>query len=477
MSTVPIPGSSLAKAPTARGWAWLTAIYVGVAMVAIAWPILTNVHHVWVVYSMLLALTASLALVLAIRYPLPAIALGGVSWAVTAVLASATAAPWPWPVPTMITHLFTVILLALVHGWRWGAAAWGTGAAISLIAVMVVGPGNNHAANAIACAGVGAGVLAAASGLGLLVRSRHDLAEERSARVEESERRGELQERNRIAQELHDVVAHSMSVISVQATTAPFRITGMPPGTKDEFDSIAHSSRTALTEMRSLLAILRGDDEADLAPQPGLADVVELVESSRSSGTPIELSIVPTDVPDVPPATGLTAYRVVQEAVSNALRHAPGAHVSVRIRAAATLDIEVVNGPAEREPGASAGAGLGLKGIRDRVRALGGDVVIGPTPDDGFAVRASLPSESVGGGGPPRVGGGARLSALGRRPAPARATQRPMPPMSRLIVMATMIVLNTKAGSECVRSADQASLVRQRTFAPARVEVSTDIVR
>jgi signal transduction histidine kinase len=293
----------------------------------------------------------------------------------------------------MITHLFTVILLALVHGWRWGAAAWGTGAAISLIAVMVVGPGNNHAANAIACAGVGAGVLAAASGLGLLVRSRHDLAEERSARVEESERRGELQERNRIAQELHDVVAHSMSVISVQATTAPFRITGMPPGTKDEFDSIAHSSRTALTEMRSLLAILRGDDEADLAPQPGLADVVELVESSRSSGTPIELSIVPTDVPDVPPATGLTAYRVVQEAVSNALRHAPGAHVSVRIRAAATLDIEVVNGPAEREPGASAGAGLGLKGIRDRVRALGGDVVIGPTPDDGFAVRASLPIE------------------------------------------------------------------------------------
>jgi signal transduction histidine kinase len=283
----------------------------------------------------------------------------------------------------MITHLFTVILLALVHGWRWGAAAWGTGAAISLIAVMVVGPGNNHAANAIACAGVGAGVLAAASGLGLLVRSRHDLAEERSARVEESERRGEL----------HDVVAHSMSVISVQATTAPFRITGMPPGTKDEFDSIAHSSRTALTEMRSLLAILRGDDEADLAPQPGLADVVELVESSRSSGTPIELSIVPTDVPDVPPATGLTAYRVVQEAVSNALRHAPGAHVSVRIRAAATLDIEVVNGPAEREPGASAGAGLGLKGIRDRVRALGGDVVIGPTPDDGFAVRASLPIE------------------------------------------------------------------------------------
>ena len=189
----------------------------------------------------------------------------------------------------MIAYLLTLLVLALRHGWRWGAGLWVGGALLSIVA-LVVGPDAGGAlANAIVCASVGSGLLAAGSGVGLLLRSRHALEAEQQARAEESGRRSELQERNRIAQEMHDVVAHSMSVISVQATTAPFRLEGMSAPVEAEFSSIAHSSRTALAEMRGLLSILRGHDDADLAPQPGLGDVTDLVDTSRSSGARIVL--------------------------------------------------------------------------------------------------------------------------------------------------------------------------------------------
>ncbi|MGC5616719.1 sensor histidine kinase [Georgenia sp. Z1491] len=374
------------------GWAWLGSIYAGVILVAVGWPVLANVHGVQVAIAMVLAFATSTALVLAVRWPAVAIALALVTAAGTAAAAS-TAAPWPWPVPTMIAFLLTLLVLALQHGWRWASGLWAGGALVSIVAILVRPDTGGAVANAIVCAGIGAGLLAAGSGMGLLLRSRHALEAEQQARAAESERRTELQERNRIAQEMHDVVAHSMSVISVQATTAPFRLDGTSHEVDAEFASIASSSRAALTEMRGLLSVLRGREDADLAPQPALVDVPELVDGARSSGATITFDHQGEDPASVPPATGLTAYRIVQEGLSNALRHAPGAEVAVTVAVGSDeVGVAVVNGPAAEEATPSGpGAGLGLAGIRDRTRALGGTVEIGPTPEGGFAITATLP--------------------------------------------------------------------------------------
>lgn len=272
---------------------------------------------------------------------------------------------------------------------------------------------------------VSAGVLVVGAVIRQLESNRTALRTERQATSELSARQYELQERNRIAQELHDVVAHSMSVISVQATTAEYRLPDVDPDTGREFASIADSSRRALSEMRGLLTVLRGSGDAPLVPQPDLLDIAALVDSTRLSGAHITFMTEPrqlaagrdrasadsaSDTPSgttpeataaaaaVPPAVGLTAYRTVQEALSNAVRHSPGAAIDVRVMLMDDrIVLDVTNGnPAEAAPGrplpVAPGAGLGLAGIRERVGALGGSVEAGPRPDGGFSVRAQLPT-------------------------------------------------------------------------------------
>ena len=183
-----------------------------------------------------------------------------------------------------------------------------------------------------------------------------------------------------------------MSVITVQAGTAKYRLHHLDAETVKEFEDIAASSRQALGEMRSLLTILRTDESIAEVSMPGLAQVEELVGASRSAGAEISAELDPVDVP---PTTGLTAYRVVQEGLSNALRHARGAVIEVRIvRHDEDLEISVHN----HAPPPSAvlhdplpGAGLGLVGTRERVGALGGSVETGPTPEGGFLLRARIP--------------------------------------------------------------------------------------
>ena len=137
-------------------------------------------------------------------------------------------------------------------------------------------------------------------------------------RVEdERQRRAVLEERTRIARELHDVVAHHMSLIAVRAETAPYRLTGLPESALAEFSSLSGVAREALTEMRRLLGVLRDDAPADLAPQPELADLPTLVEGAREAGLSIELS-APASLRPVPSGVGVCAYRIVQESLSNA---------------------------------------------------------------------------------------------------------------------------------------------------------------
>jgi signal transduction histidine kinase len=234
--------------------------------------------------------------------------------------------------------------------------------------------------------------------LGLLVRvwrqGRTRVAEKEQVAEAERTRRRVLEERARIARELHDVVAHHMSVISVQASTAEYRLTGMEEATRDEFRSIGAQARESLAEMRRLLAVLRSEDEdGRRAPQPGPERLESLVESAERAGVPVALTVtgLPVDLPDT---VALTVYRVAQEALSNVVRHAPGSRTDVEVRVdGADVVVTVVNaapagGGDSPEPH---GAGLGLVGMRERVTILGGTLETGPTADGGYAVRARLP--------------------------------------------------------------------------------------
>jgi signal transduction histidine kinase len=201
-------------------------------------------------------------------------------------------------------------------------------------------------------------------------------------------------ERARIARELHDVVAHHISMISVQAETARLTTPGMPAEGARRLSEIGDTARTALTEMRRLLGVLRedagvhGDQGPTRAPQPGLGQLLELIDEMRPSAHArliVSGQVVPLD-----PGIELVAYRIVQEALTNARRHAPGAAVDVEI-AYTTEELLVTvrdNGPG---PGEAVEGGHGLLGMRERVATVGGELRTGPAPVTGFLVEARIP--------------------------------------------------------------------------------------
>ncbi|MFE5597952.1 sensor histidine kinase [Streptomyces coelicoflavus] len=260
--------------------------------------------------------------------------------------------------------------------------------------------------------------------LGGALRERYEvqrrLVEQETISEAERGRRTLLEERARIARELHDVVAHHMSVITVQADTAEYRLAALPPDVREEFTSIAATARESLGEMRRLLGVLRNEEaHGELVPQPGLAQIGQLVEATARTGAPVDFT--PCDTPcdtsggaDVPEAVGLSAYRIVQEALANVVRHAPGARTRVSLsvsdpvdggddgdggdgghdRGGVRLTVLVVNEPPPEPPAGPlevGGTGHGLVGMRERVRLVGGTLDVGPLPDGGFRVAAQLP--------------------------------------------------------------------------------------
>ena len=235
-----------------------------------------------------------------------------------------------------------------------------------------------------------AGVILAAIPLlsGAIVRARRSgrtqLAQQ--ARRLEGER-ALLQERQRIARELHDIVAHHMSVIAIQAEAGPRKVANPPPELAESFADIRASALSGLDELRRLLGVMRSSS-ADTAPQPGLAELDGLLDSARSGGVQVTSSVSGT-ARSLPQGIDLSAYRILQEALSNAMRHAPGSVVRVELAyAPSSLVIKVLNdtrGP----PGD--GTGHGIIGMRERAVMLGGHLDAGPTDDGGFLVTAVLP--------------------------------------------------------------------------------------
>lgn len=394
----PTQSSPLSTVAGSQGWFWLIAAFVGVVLVAVAWPVTTVLYGVPTVYAMLLAFSLSAALLLSVRWPIPAVGLGLVAQLAGVLLtADVSGAVRPFTVTSLLALVFLQLIIGLRHRWIHLVALWSGSALVAVLALILPHAGELPGAlsNVITTMSIaaGAGIIGVIGNL--LIKGRRQLESERELSAAELAKRQELEERNRIAQELHDVVAHSMSVISVQATTAKYRLPGLDERSLGEFDSMASSARQALTEMRGLLAILRGGRDADLAPQPTVEDIPALVDVTRSSGAVVELDF-PAETLPLPPTTSLTAFRVVQESLSNALRHAAGAAVGVTVTVIGTrLEISVLNG--EPDSGADAGGhshlggGFGIRGMRERVEALGGSLQVGPTDTGGFAVRASLP--------------------------------------------------------------------------------------
>lgn len=243
------------------------------------------------------------------------------------------------------------------------------------------------------------------------VRSRREIA----AQAEQTElaqaREEVLAERARIARELHDIVAHRMSMVVVMAQTARYRLAvadpevPMSPAVVTEFESIAVAARDALDEVRGLLGVLRtddtrvpGDDAAPLAPAPELTDLDDLIGSVRAAGAQVDVDSR-IDADSVGGAAGLVLYRIVQESLSNALRHAPGAPILVTLEPAeaddrAAVRASVLNDPPgdDTQPAPTADApGLGIAGMTERATALGGTLTAAPTAEGGFAVTAVVP--------------------------------------------------------------------------------------
>jgi signal transduction histidine kinase len=230
---------------------------------------------------------------------------------------------------------------------------------------------------------------------GRVARSRR----ERIASLElEQEQRTQLAlgaERARIARELHDVVAHSVGVIVVQAQGGRRVIDRDPEQAEEALATIERTARTALDEMRRSLGVLRGDDEgAALAPQPGVGELEDLVSGARDGGLPVELTIE-GEPRDLPAGVDLAAYRIIQEALTNAIKHADRARTRVALRYG-ERDLEIVvkdDGPGPPPGGREDEAGHGLVGMRERVATHSGELRTGAAPGGGFEVRATLPFE------------------------------------------------------------------------------------
>jgi signal transduction histidine kinase len=218
---------------------------------------------------------------------------------------------------------------------------------------------------------------------------------DRQLRVAERERQvaareAVVEERERIARELHDVIAHHVSTMVMQAGAERRTLGEGQSETREVLGTIERVGRGALTEMRRMVSMLRQDTEHDLTPQPTLAEVPELVQRMQAAGLPVTLQ-VNGERRELAEGIELSAYRIIQEALTNALKHAPGARVSVQVRYGHDQLELAVRDDGEATATAKDGGGHGLVGMRERVAMYGGSIEAGPEQPGGFAVRVRLP--------------------------------------------------------------------------------------
>jgi signal transduction histidine kinase len=304
----------------------------------------------------------------------------------------------PYPDPWLHYGAMVSLYSVAAHSSRSTSRRAAVATALIIVGVLLVDGGN---ADVVDWTGVLV-TSAAAWLLGENVRTQRAYAEEMTARAEEAERRRDdearravAEERLRLARELHDVTAHHVSVMAIQAEAGQALLPDDPERAAQTLGRIAASAREALDDMRRLLGALRDDGDQDAqgrSPQPGLAALPKLVEEMERAGVPVVLRVEGTPQ-KLRSSVDVSAYRIVQEALTNVMRHAPGAHAQVVVRFdPESVHIVVSNDQkAKGEASPRNGHGLGLVGMRERAVLLGGRLVAGPDGDDRFVVRARLP--------------------------------------------------------------------------------------
>ncbi|MFD5696576.1 histidine kinase [Streptomyces lasiicapitis] len=312
------------------------------------------------------------------------------SLAVTPFLAVAIGGgDYPWSPGSFVGHTMVMMVVAARTHPRTAAWMWVLTTVYSFFAD---GAGSSYGSNSGALAVVSGVAVALVSLVAVNSHTRREVVAERTVTAVERDKRTLLEERTNIARELHDVVAHHMSVVAIQAEAAPYRVENPPPELEQAFATIRENAVIALTELRRVLGVVRAEDyEAPDAPQPTLADIDRLLDNVRDTGLNVEKAVTGA-VRELPQGVELSAYRIVQEALSNSLRHAPGATARVEIGyVLGGLGLRVVNGPATEPVKPSPGAGHGITGMRERVTMLDGEMTAEATADGGYEVTVFLP--------------------------------------------------------------------------------------
>ncbi|MGW4485405.1 sensor histidine kinase [Amycolatopsis sp. NPDC004368] len=320
-------------------------------------------------------------------------------WAWRGVIVLAAVSPWVYPD------------LALQWGWAWTPSLGGAalvvlyrvgvscrgavvGWVFALSAVVAVVLPVQALHHAVVMTGGIAAALASGHVVGLWRRAERERAEQQRRRAQQEKRAATLAERNAIARELHDVVAHHMSVLALRCDSARYRFPELSKELCEEFAALHTTARDGLAEMRRLLRVLRSTtDEVEIEPQPTANEITAMVERIRDSGIEVVFR-QDGDLEGAPAGVALSVYRILQEALSNAVRHAPGSAVSVEITDAEVgLRLVVCNEITAKVRDDGAGAGHGLVGMRERAVMLGGTLEAGPDATGRFVVTASLPIE------------------------------------------------------------------------------------
>lgn len=296
----------------------------------------------------------------------------------------------PWVQSTFFAHLVVLVVVAARTKPRTAAWLWGLTVLFGTLLENVGGWNAGPSTPAMAVASAFALLLVCV--VQIRREAEREVTVQRTVTAVERDRRTLLEERTTIARELHDVVAHHMSVVAIQAEAAPYRVENPPPELEQAFLTIRENAVAALTELRRVLGVVRAEDyEAPDAPQPTLAELDGLLANVGEAGLPTEKTVTGA-VRELPQGVELSAYRIIQEALSNSLRHAPGATAKVEIGyVLGGLGLRVVNGPPTAPAKPSPGAGHGITGMRERVAMLNGEMTAETTAEGGYEVTAFIP--------------------------------------------------------------------------------------
>ncbi|NGO47635.1 sensor histidine kinase [Streptomyces ureilyticus] len=341
--------------------------------------------------AMIAALFALIPVLLTLVRPIAAFWASIAATPFAAVLSGGGSAGWPWPPGAFAAHLVVLTVVALRTRPRTAAWMWALTACYGILAELVAGS-DYYSSTTGPMLFVSALALLAVSVVHIRRTAERQVIAQQTVTEHERSKRTLLEERTTIARELHDVVAHHMSVVAIQAEAAPYRVENPPPELEHAFAVIRENAVIALSELRRVLGVVRAEDyEAPDAPQPTLADLEGLLTNVRNAGLTVE-KVITGAVRELPQGIELSAYRIVQEALSNALRHAPGASARVEIGyVLGGLGVRIVNGPATELVKPSPGAGHGITGMRERVTMLNGEMTAAETDDGGYEVTVFLP--------------------------------------------------------------------------------------